>query len=129
MFEQAPALAEIGAAIDAGATIPTELIYQDWRTGDRVAAHPMAKDDSYVRRFGAPYYGLHRADLQKTLSTAFGAQNLHLACRLVNLVEWRDGWWWSSGTAEEHADLVVGADGVRSAAAAGSPAATTRSTH
>jgi len=134
VFEQAPALTEIGAAIalsanatreyarlglvdelDVAATIPTELIYRDWRTGDRVAAHPVAKDDSYVRRFGAPYYGIHRADLQKTLSTAFGVQNLHLGCRLVNLVEQRDGvvLEFANGRAE-HADLVVGADGVRS---------------
>jgi len=134
VFEQAPALTEIGAAIAlsanatreyarlglvdelaAAATIPTELIYRDWRTGDRVAAHPVAKDDWYVQRFGAPYFGIHRADLQKTLGTAFGMQNLHLGCRLVDLVEQRDGvvLEFANGRVER-ADLVVGADGVRS---------------
>ena len=68
-----------------------------------------------MRRFGAPYFGIHRADLQKTLGAAFGAQNLHLGCRLVDLVEQRDGvvLQFANGRVE-HADLVVGADGVRS---------------
>jgi salicylate hydroxylase len=134
VFEQAPELTEIGAAIamsanstrefarlglldqlDAVCTIPTELIYRDWRTGERIAAHPVAKDDWYVQRFGAPYYGIHRADLQKILSGAFGSEHLHLGSRLVNIVEQRDGVVaeFANGRAEK-ADLVVGADGVRS---------------
>src|SRR3954451_1278902 len=134
VFEQAGALTEIGAAIALSAnatreysrlglieelatasTTPTELIYRDWRTGDRIAAHAVANEDWYVRRFGAPYFGIHRADLQKTLGAAFGMQNLHLGCRLVDLVDQRDGvvLQFANGRVE-HADLVVGADGVRS---------------
>jgi salicylate hydroxylase len=99
--------------LTAASTIPTELIYRDWREGTRIAAHPVGSD--YVSRFGAPYLGIHRADIQKTLSGAFGVKNLHLGCRLVNIVE--DG---KSVVLEfangrvEHADIVVGADGVRS---------------
>jgi salicylate hydroxylase len=134
VFEQASELAEIGAAIAlsanalreyarlglvdelaAASTVPTELIYRHWRDGHRIAAEPVAKDTAYVERFGAPYFGIHRADLQKTLSTAFGVENVHLGCRLVNLVA-------QSGSVVlefangriEHADVVVGADGVRS---------------
>ena len=85
VFEQASELTEIGAAIAmsanstrefmrlglvdqiaAASTIPTELIYRRWRTKNRIAAHPVAKDDWYVRRFGAPYFGIHRADLQRS---------------------------------------------------------------
>jgi salicylate hydroxylase len=134
VFEQAPELTEIGAAIalsanstrefarlglleqlDAAATIPTELIYRNWHSGERVAAHPVAKDGWYVHRFGAPYYGIHRADLQKILSGAFGVENLHLGCRLVDIVERPDSvvLEFANGRVE-HADLVVGADGVRS---------------
>jgi salicylate hydroxylase len=109
VFEQAPELAEIGAAIAlsanalreyarlglvdelaAASTVPTELIYRHWRDGHRIAAEPVAKDTAYVERFGAPYFGIHRADLQKTLSTAFGVENVHLGCRLVNLVQQSD---------------------------------------
>ena len=96
--------------LDAVCTIPTELIYRDWRTGERIAAHPVAKDDWYVHRFGAPYYGIHRADLQKYLSGAFGSEHLHLGSRLVNIVEERDGVVaeFANGRVEK-ADLIVGA--------------------
>jgi salicylate hydroxylase len=134
VFEQAAELTEIGAAIALSAnaireyrrlglidelatasTIPAELIYRHWRDGSRIAAHPVAKDDAYVERFGAPYFGIHRADLQTTLSVAFGVQNLHLGCRLINMVERADSvvLEFANGRVEE-ADIVVGADGVRS---------------
>ncbi len=73
VFEQAPELTEIGAAIALSAnsireyarlglteslavdsTIPTELIYRHWRSGDRISAHPVAQDGWYEKRFGAP---------------------------------------------------------------------------
>ena len=134
MFEQAAELTEIGAAIgiagnstrefarlglldqlSAAATMPTELIYRVWRTGERIAAHPVADGDWYVRRFGAPWFGLHRADLQMILAGAFGGENLHLGCRLVDIVERADSVVveFANGRVEE-VDLVVGADGVRS---------------
>jgi salicylate hydroxylase len=134
VYEQASELTEIGAAIAlsanatrefarlglvdelaAASTIPTELIYRHWRDGSRIAAQPVRNDGWYVGRFGAPYFGIHRADLQKTLSAAVGVENLHLGCRLVDIVqepgsvvlEFANG-------RVEHADIVVGADGVRS---------------
>ena len=134
VFEQAPELTEIGAAIALSAngvrefarlgltgelanasTVPTELIYRHWRTGDRIAAHPVGKENAYADRFGAPFFGIHRADLQKTLSAAFGAGNVHLACRLVSIVEQPGSvvLEFANGRVE-HADLVIGADGVRS---------------
>jgi salicylate hydroxylase len=134
VFEQAGELTEIGAAIALSAnatreyarlglvdglaavsTIPTELIYRHWQDGSRVAAHPMSNHDAYVSRFGAPYFGIHRADLQKTLSVAFGVDHLHLGCRLTNLIPDRDSvvLEFANGRVER-ADVVVGADGVRS---------------
>src|SRR3954471_3302721 len=134
VFEQAAELTEIGAAIAlsangtrefarlglldelaAASTVPTELIYRHWRTGERIAAHPVREGDAYVKRFGAPYLGIHRADLQKTLGRALGAEALHLGCRLVDIVEQPDsvGLQFANGRTAE-ADLVVGADGVRS---------------
>jgi salicylate hydroxylase len=134
IFESAPELTEIGAAVAQSAnatrlfrrlgildeyakyaTTPTELIYRGWRDADRIVAHPVGQDSWYLRRFGAPYYGIHRADLQRVLGTAFGSHGLHLGCRLVNLVDERDSvrLEFANGRVE-HADLVVGADGVRS---------------
>jgi salicylate hydroxylase len=134
VFEQAAQLTEIGAAIAlsanatreyarlglldelaAAATIPTELVHRHWQDGNRVAAHPVRKDHAYVDRFGAPHFGIHRADLQKTLSGAFGVEHLHLGCRLTDLVPERDSvvLEFANGRVER-ADVVVGADGVRS---------------
>ncbi|HXV94214.1 MAG TPA: FAD-dependent monooxygenase [Pseudonocardia sp.] len=134
VFEQAPELTEIGAAIAlsanatreyarlgladelaAASTTPTELIYRHWQDGSRIAAHPVRNGDAYVDRFGAPYFGIHRADLQKTLSAALGVRNLHLGCRLVDIVQKPDSvvLEFANGRVEE-ADIVVGADGVRS---------------
>jgi salicylate hydroxylase len=134
VFEQASELTEIGAAIAlsansirefarlgldgrlaADSTIPTELIYRHWQDGSRIAAHPVREDNWYEKRFGGPYFGIHRADIQKTLSGAFGTEHLHLGCRLVNIVHERDSvvLEFANGRVER-ADLVVGADGVRS---------------
>ena len=134
VFEQAPELTEIGAAIAlsanairefarlglagelaAASTIPTELIYRHWRDGSRIAAHPVRQDDWYEKQFGAPYFGIHRADLQTILSSAYGVEHLHLGCRLVNIIEQADSVVLEFANGRTHeADLVVGADGVRS---------------
>ena len=134
VFEQAPELTEIGAAIAlsansirefarlgladelaANSTVPTELIYRHWLDASRIAAYPVREDNWYEKRFGAPYFGIHRADIQKTLSGAFRGEHLHLGCRLVNIVQEPDSvvLEFANGRVER-ADLVVGADGVRS---------------
>src|SRR6476661_1515646 len=86
VYEQAPELTEIGAAVALSAnstrelerlglldqltavsTEPTELIYRGWRDDRRIAAFPVKNDLAYRKRFGAPYFGVHRADLQRIL--------------------------------------------------------------
>ena len=134
VFEQATQLAEVGAAVALSAnatrelrrlgvldelaavsTEPTELIYRNWQDGRRIAAHPVRKDGRYQERFGAPYYGIHRADLQRGLSGALGGEGLHLGHRLASIEDQGDtvGLTFTNGHSFE-ADLVVGADGVRS---------------
>lgn len=134
IYEQAPELTEVGAAvalsanstremrrlgvldqITAASTEPSELVYRDWRNGRRVAAFPVHEDLRYQQRFGAPYYGIHRADLQRVLSGALGGAGLHFGHRLVDLVDQGDGvrLEFANGRSAE-ADLVIGADGVRS---------------
>jgi len=73
IYEAAPELAEIGAAVaqsanatkilrrlglldqlTAVATAPTELIYREGRTGRRIAGHPVRNDGWYEAKFGAP---------------------------------------------------------------------------
>ena len=134
VFEQASALTEIGAAValsanatrelqrlgvldavTAASTEPTELIYRTWRDGHRIASHPVRANGRYRERFGGPYYGIHRADLQRALSGALGDAGLHLGHRLTGIAE-RDGTMaldFANGHAHT-ADIVIGADGVRS---------------
>ena len=134
IYEQAHELTEIGAAVAlsangtrelerlrvldrivAASTEPTELVYRDGRTGGRIAAHPVRLGGSYRERFGAPYCGLHRADLQRALGADVDRERLRLGRRLVDLSEHGDRVTLSfadGGTVE--ADGVIAADGVRS---------------
>ncbi len=134
VFEQAAELTEIGAAvalsanatrelqrlgmlndIEAVATEPTELIFRSWQDGRRIAAHPVRQDGRYRGRFGAPYLGIHRADLQRVLSGALGGTGLHLGYRLSGLVDRGDGVELEFASERSaQADLVIGADGIRS---------------
>ncbi|MBK0869510.1 FAD-dependent monooxygenase [Saccharopolyspora sp. HNM0986] len=132
VHEQAPELREVGAAVALSANgtkllrrlgvgdqlaecsaEPTELIYRHWQDGRRLAAHPAGKD--YERRFGAPFYGIHRADLQRVLAGACGPQQVRLGSRITELTPGADkvGLTFADGSTSE-ADLVVGADGVHS---------------
>ncbi|MFC5137369.1 FAD-dependent monooxygenase [Actinomycetospora rhizophila] len=105
----------VGEALDAVSTQPTELIYRDGRTGARIAAHPGGA--SYRARYGAPYWGVHRVDLQQTLAAAFvaaaGAGHLHLGRAVAGVDAERGALLLADGT-EAVGDVVVGADGVRS---------------
>ncbi len=134
IYEQAAQLTEIGAAVAlsanatrelrrlgvldavmAASTEPSELIFRDGRSGRLVAAHDIHAGLAYQSRFGAPYCGIHRADLQRALAAAHGGDGLHLGRRLAAIAEQPDGiaLIFEDGTTTL-ADLVVGADGVRS---------------
>ena len=134
VYEQASELREIGAAVGLAAngtrelerlgcldaiaalsTEPSELIWRGWRDDRRVAAFPMAKGGAYRARFGAPFFGIHRADLQRVLGAAHGPDRLHLGHRLVDLVEKNNvvKLDFANGSSAE-VDILVGADGVRS---------------
>lgn len=87
------------------------LIYRDGRDG-RVIAEMRG---NYRARYGAPYVGIHRVDMQAILLDALGRERVHLSKRLVDITE-------TATEAVLHfaddttatADLVVGADGARS---------------
>jgi salicylate hydroxylase len=134
ILEQSAQLHEIGAAVtlsanstrllrDAGlgdsltqiSTEPTRLVHRDGRDGRLIAA---TKGPEWYRgAFGAPFVGLHRADLQRLLAGAVGTEHLFLGCRVKSLAEHDGGMrvCCSSGDTFE-AGIVVGADGVHSLA-------------
>ena len=144
VYERAPEFREVGAAVALGANgnrvlrslglveriaersaVPTELIYRHWRDGHRLSSHEVGQ--RYEREFGEPYFGVHRADLQRVLVEALGPDGVHPGSELVDLREADGGvrLVFADGR-EAEADVVVGADGVRSTVrkwvAAGDPA-------
>lgn len=134
VYEQAKELTEIGAAIAlsangtrelqrfgllddlvAAATEPTELIYRDGVSGARMAAHPVRQGDAYRSHFGAPYLGIHRADLQRVMGAAVGSDVILLDHRLLWIEPAEDGAILHfAGREPVVVEIVVGADGVRS---------------
>lgn len=100
------ALAETSADVDG-------LIFRDGRDG-RVLGRVLSRLE-YHARCGAPYFGVHRADLQQLLMGALGEDPLHLGKKLHSVDD--DGaaalLHFADGDVAE-ADLVIGADGVRS---------------
>ena len=134
VYEQASELREIGAAvaltangtreldrlgclnaIAAFSAEPSELIWRGWRDDRRIAAFPIAQGGAYRDRFGAPFVGIHRADLQHVLGAAHGPGRLHLGHRLVALSEKNNvvKLEFANGNSAE-VDVLVGADGQRS---------------
>lgn len=91
----------------------TGLFFRDGRTGTTLGSTPVGR--TYRERFGADYWGVHRADLQRVLSEAVGPDRILLSHHVTGLreedgrvlVDLADGSALSAG-------LVVGADGARS---------------
>ncbi|WP_339949422.1 FAD-dependent monooxygenase [uncultured Albimonas sp.] len=134
VVEQAPALTEVGAGLQLS---PNAVRALDWiGAGEAVralAARPeavelrlhrsasvvyrMALGRAAETRWGAPYLHLHRADLLCALEGAARAQGaqIRLGLRAERAGDRRGGasLYTDAGTLD--ADLVIGADGVRSA--------------
>jgi len=131
VFEAAPALGEIGAAVNASPQAMKAL--QAIGLGAAIAAVGYASPGIYTRnmltgeflefndrkkaaaRYGAPYYSFHRADLLDALARPLDRAAIHLGHRLTGLEErsnctvlaFENG-------ARIEAATVIGADGVRS---------------
>jgi salicylate hydroxylase len=134
VYERATQLQEVGAAVGLAANAsrlldrlglgpalhevsiePTELIYRGWRDDRRLVAHPLGLGGDYRDRFGAPFHGIHRADLQRILLAACDLEGLHLGRLVTRIAEDATGvrLAFADGSSAE-ADIVVGADGVHS---------------
>ena len=131
VFETAPALGEIGAAVNVSPQAVKAL--QAIGVGDQVAAVGNTSPGIYTRnmqtgeflelndrhkaaaRYGAPYYTFHRADLLDALASGLDHSSIHLDHRLTGIAERSDRILlaFANGT-EVEAEIVIGADGVRS---------------
>ncbi|HTV35444.1 MAG TPA: FAD-dependent monooxygenase [Xanthobacteraceae bacterium] len=131
VFEAAPALGEIGAAVNVSPQANKAL--QAIGLGDKVAAVGTASPGIYTRnmqtgeflefndrlksaaRYGAPYYTFHRADLLDALASGLDHRSIHLGHRLNAIEERGNGVVLAfENGAQAEAELVIGADGVRS---------------
>src|SRR5215470_12827450 len=131
VFETAPALGEIGAAVNVSPQAVKAL--QAIGVGDEIAAVGTRSPGIYTRnmqtgeflelndrmkaaeRFGAPYYTFHRADLLDALASGLDHSAVHLGHRLTAVEERSNHVMLSfdNGTTVE-AEYVIAADGVRS---------------
>src|SRR5246127_4109417 len=131
VFETAPALGEIGAAVNSSPQAVKAL--RAIGVGDKVAAVAYASPGIYTRnmqtgeflefndrkkaaaRYGAPYYTFHRADLLDALASGLDHGAIHLGHRLTGLEERSDRIILAfANGAQVEAEIVIGADGVRS---------------
>jgi salicylate hydroxylase len=132
VFEQAPALGEVGAGIQISPNASRLLHLLGLgealgRAGVRpVAFHQRRWDDGRTLQraplgevieaaFGAPYYHFHRADLLTALAGALPPDRVHLGHRLAGFTDHGDRveLRFANG-ARAAADLLVGADGIHS---------------
>jgi len=131
VFEAAPALGEVGAAVNVSPQAVKAL--QAIGLGEQIAAVAHLSPGIYTRnmqtgeflefndrfksaaQYGAPYYTFHRADLLDALASGLDHRAIHLGHRLSALEERTDGniLTFANGARFE-AEFVIGADGVRS---------------
>jgi salicylate hydroxylase len=132
VLEQAPAFTAIGAGLGLYANAMKALTYlgadAHWRrTAARIDVSEQRglNDDEIITasslepraaKYGEPYYCGHRADLMASLLTALPAECVRTGSRVVAFEETaHDVRVELAGGEEIRADLLVGADGVRSA--------------
>ena len=139
VFEQAREFGEVGAGIQlspnctrvlhdlglegplrAAAFLPKGIQFRDWRGGWVISQSALGEDA--VRRFGFPYYHMHRADLLRVLVDA-AQTNPNIALRLDAEVRRFDQdatqVRLTAVTGNYDGDVLVGADGIHSTVRAG----------
>ena len=131
VFEAAPALGEVGAAVNVAPNASRALAAIG--LGEQIAAVGKISPGIYTRnmqtgeflefndrlktaaRVGAPYYTFHRADLLDVLAAGLDRSTIHLGHRLVGIEERsNDVVLAFANGAKVEAEYVIAADGVRS---------------
>ena len=132
VYEQSPQIAEIGAGVslspnaikavralgldDQIAAIGFESdnqVVRAWNTGDILSK--VFRKGVYQKEFGAPYLSVHRADLVEVLRQQLPDNLIHLEARCTEVETGNNGARVRFANGEKvEADLVVGADGIRS---------------
>ena len=136
VYEQAPALTEVGGGINMGPNairilqrlglgpgLDREGVrprsthqrrWQDGRTLQRAPLNPRCEE-----LYGAPHMTLHRADLLNVIAAALPPQHIHLGHRLIGVEEQGDRVEARFANGDRvTADMLIGADGIHSTARA-----------
>jgi salicylate hydroxylase len=136
VFEQSPQLGEVGAgiqmsanamkvldslglrpAIEAVGVRPKAFEFRRFDTGEML--HRLPLGEQHEQRHGAPYFQIHRSDLHLALQNAVQAlhpQAITLNARATTVDEDADGVTVHfDGLPAARAELVIGADGIKSA--------------
>lgn len=135
VYEQAPALTEVGAGLTLGSNaslilqhlglgavlkdlgvVPGRGAVKDYRNGRVLVDIP--RGATQVERFGAPYCQIHRHDLHQALVAAVRSADpdcLHLGCSLVDFGQDDTGVTalFANGQTAR-GDVLIGCDGIRS---------------
>ncbi|MFJ8634507.1 FAD-dependent monooxygenase [Streptomyces sp. NPDC093568] len=102
-------------AVAAHAARPSHVSFRTWSDGAEICRYALGREAE--EEFGAPYLLLHRADLHKALTAAVPPEAVHLNTTVVDITQDDDSAYVTTATGERlRADLVVAADGIRSAA-------------
>lgn len=132
LLEQAPALTEVGGGlivapnakkalnhlgcgerVAASGVATEETVFYDMEGGDRIFVTRMGAVSAQT--YGEYQYSMHRADLLDALLTQLPMEHVRLGARVVSLSETADKATVELESGERlSADLVVGADGIRS---------------
>lgn len=136
VFESASELGEIGAGIQLGGNAvkvldslglredleqvvvrPEAIRFRLFETGETLHEVPLGR--RYEERYGAPYFHIHRADVHKILERAFRAnapEGVHLGAHAESFEERADGVTLQLADGRTFdGDVLIGADGIRSA--------------
>ncbi|MFI5678223.1 FAD-dependent monooxygenase [Streptomyces cellulosae] len=133
LVEQAARFAEVGAgiqlapnatrvlrrlglldAVSAQAARPSRMSFRGWADGAEICGYTLGRATEDA--FGAPYLLLHRADLHRVLAAAVPAGSVRLNTVVVGIDQDDVSAHVTTASGERlRADLVVAADGIRSA--------------
>jgi salicylate hydroxylase len=132
VYEQAPALGEVGAGVQispnawrilhglglagelaATGVRPLAWHQRRWDDGRTLLRTPLG--DAIEAAFGFPHYQMHRADLLSALAGALPAERVQLGRRLTGIADRGDRVEARfAGGARAEVDVLVGADGIHS---------------
>ncbi|MGW2291485.1 FAD-dependent monooxygenase [Streptomyces phaeochromogenes] len=102
-------------AVAAQAARPSHVSFRTWSDGAEICRYALGREAEEA--FGAPYLLLHRADLHQALAAAVPPSSVRLNTVVVGIDQDDESATVTTASGERlRADLVVAADGIRSAA-------------